>query len=624
MQEIPRRNPTSIVDYIKYQGEIVQVMRWIWDNGTTARSRKLLVQIVIYTVALIVCSVMMPFVIGFVFKGLVAHDIRTVQFALGGFGVAFLLKKQFERMKDRVREKIVDEQWSKLHRRVLEIFYSKSVGQHMTHAHELSVNFIDRAKGKIHGLQHVILFDGLPTVINLVMSVVFLTVLSPMAGLIVIVSVAQYIGWSLYLNVKTMQTCGPLDRKFREIGNRAEERMQQCELVKSLHKEQDEIESLSGDYASTMCKHTSFWLWFLDVSKWRSIFNVFLLLSIMSWGVYKVWTNVPGWNIGLLYPMFAWANNVCDNIWRLADVEFHINWNLPTIRSLIKSFALKPEFEVTEHATKLDPQQKLRVEFRDVSHHYPNQKGKTDEVHLPAIQGVSFAIEPGEKVALLGPSGAGKTTIMRLLLRHMDPTMGEVVVNGYNLKDVELGSYLQRVSYIPQESVVFDGTIGMNMRYGLSPGQNKLITDDEVWELMRLLRIDFGSRLTQGLDTVVGSHGVKLSGGQRQRLAIGRAVLSRPKLIVIDEATSNLDSITEREVQEGLETALAGDTSALVVAHRLATVENMCDKFVLLRPVDTLIPGESQIERITSTFEELWTSSDSFRELAKAQNILVS
>jgi ABC-type multidrug transport system fused ATPase/permease subunit len=140
---------------------------------------------------------------------------------------------------------------------------------------------------------------------------------------------------------------------------------------------------------------------------------------------------------------------------------------------------------------------------------------------------------------------------------------------------------------------------------------------------MRLLQIDFGERLDKGLETVVGRNGVKLSGGQAQRLMIGAAAMKRPLFMVIDEATSSLDSSTEKLVQHGLAQVLSGNVSALVIAHRLSTVRHLCDRFIVLRDTAALQNGDSQVEAIAASFEELYAISPTFRRLADDQGIVI-
>ena len=261
----------------------------------------------------------------------------------------------------------------------------------------------------------------------------------------------------------------------------------------------------------------------------------------------------------------------------------------------------------------------IKVTFDGVGLSY----GEAGAGLYPILQDLSFTINPGEKVALIGPSGAGKTSVMKLLLRYMDPTTGTIMVNGNKLPEVQLSSWMSRVGYISQQSQVFDGTIRYNLTFGLSEERQAEITDGEIWEVMKSLQVDFGARLTDGLQTRVGKDGMKLSGGQAQRLMIAAAVIKKPIFMVIDEATSSLDSTTEKAVQEGLEQVLAGPVGALIVAHRLSTVRKMCNRFIVLRPLEHVLGGESQIEAEANSFEELYRLSPTFRRLADDQHISI-
>jgi ATP-binding cassette subfamily B protein len=186
-----------------------------------------------------------------------------------------------------------------------------------------------------------------------------------------------------------------------------------------------------------------------------------------------------------------------------------------------------------------------------------------------AIDALSFSVSPGETVALVGPSGAGKTTVFQLLLRFRDPDAGSILLDGQDLRALSLEELRARIGVVSQDSSVFSIDVMENIRYGRLDA-----SDEEVQEAARAAHaLEFIERLPQRWETPLGERGVRLSGGQRQRIAIARALLRNPSLLLLDEATSALDAESERAVQAALETAMHGRTT-LVIAHRLATVRH--------------------------------------------------
>jgi subfamily B ATP-binding cassette protein MsbA len=198
------------------------------------------------------------------------------------------------------------------------------------------------------------------------------------------------------------------------------------------------------------------------------------------------------------------------------------------------------------------------------------------DLRQPILTDISFEAEPGELVAIVGPTGAGKTTMVNLLHRFYDPSEGRITVDGFDLRQVTLDSWYRQIALVPQETILFGGTIFDNIRYGRSDA-----SEDAVREASRAAHAhEFIMSFPDQYQTLVGEKGVNLSGGQRQRIAIARAVLKNPRILLLDEATSSLDTESERLVQEALERLMKGRTT-FVIAHRLTTIHG-ADRILVL------------------------------------------
>jgi subfamily B ATP-binding cassette protein MsbA len=202
-----------------------------------------------------------------------------------------------------------------------------------------------------------------------------------------------------------------------------------------------------------------------------------------------------------------------------------------------------------------------RVEFDSTRFHYRKDR--------EVIKNISFTVEPGQMIALVGPSGAGKSTMINLLHRFYDPTEGEIRVDGIPLKSVKLASYWNQVGIVPQETILFGDSIEMNIKYAKEGA-----TDDEVIAAAKAANAHtFIMECPEQYQTIVGEKGIRLSAGQRQRIAIARAILKNPRILMLDEATSALDNESEVLIQEALERLMKNRTS-FVIAHRLSTTHN--------------------------------------------------
>ncbi len=199
------------------------------------------------------------------------------------------------------------------------------------------------------------------------------------------------------------------------------------------------------------------------------------------------------------------------------------------------------------------------VAFEDVRFEY--------EAGKPVLHGISFESKPGSVTALVGSSGSGKSTIISLICGFHTATSGRVLVDGVDLATMRLSSYRQQLGVVLQETFLFDGTIRENVKFSRPEA-----TEEQLMEACRIARVDeFAEKFPEGYDTMVGERGVKLSGGQRQRISIARAILADPRILILDEATSSLDSESEAMIQDGLNFLMKGRTT-FVIAHRLSTI----------------------------------------------------
>ncbi|MFT4729287.1 MAG: ATP-binding cassette subfamily B protein [Granulosicoccus sp.] len=304
----------------------------------------------------------------------------------------------------------------------------------------------------------------------------------------------------------------------------------------------------------------------------RSYLTAIAITLVFGSIVFVLWLGAQAvidgrMSAGLLTQFMLYAALVAGSTGALSEVLGDVQRAAGATERLLELLDAKPGIRSgTVPLTKMQTAttgQGAQIEFRNVCFNYPSRPNES------ALSNVSFSLNPGETVALVGPSGAGKTTVLQLLLRFYDPATGSISLDGHPIDSLSLEALRGSIGFVSQDSVVFSDNVAANLRYGRLDA-----TDDEVRQAaIDAQALDFIERLPEGFNTYLGEKGVRLSGGQRQRLSIARALLKNPPLLLLDEATSALDAESERKVQMALDRAMSHRTT-LVIAHRLATIVN--------------------------------------------------
>lgn len=298
---------------------------------------------------------------------------------------------------------------------------------------------------------------------------------------------------------------------------------------------------------------------------------------------------------GELIAFLIYAINLANPTRRLAESFGNIQKSLAAADRVFAILDEKSEIQDKDGAKPIEVTEGL-VEARHVAFAY--------EKDNPVLTDLNFVARPGQTIAVVGPSGAGKTTIANLLPRFYDVTGGAICIDGVDIRDGTVGSLRDNIGLVPQDTLLFNTTIKENVLYGRLDA-----TDEEVWDAIRAANAEkFIQGLPRGIDTKVGDRGLVLSGGQRQRIAIARAILKNPKILILDEATSALDTESEKIVQDALDKLMVGRTS-FVIAHRLSTIKNADQILVLNHGVIEESGTHKELMEKKGLYYELYTMS---------------
>lgn len=472
------------------------------------------------------------------------------------------------------------------------------------HLHRLSLAFhLERQTGGLsraiergtRGIQTLLgfgLFNILPTIIEiaLVTGILFYRFSFAFAA-VTVLTIAAYITYTLVVSNWRVGHRQIMNQADSEASSKAVDSLLNFETVKyfnnEIHEERRFDAALSGYERAAVLSQTSL-----------SLLNVGQGV-IISLGLFCVmWLAARGVVAGqMTVGDFVMLNTFLIQLYMpLNLLGFVYRESMQSLTDMEKMFELlEVNAEVKDHdgAKDLDLSQGV-VEFRNVSFAYGNGR--------EILKDVSFRIGAGQSVAVVGSSGAGKSTLSRLLFRFYDVQGGQILIDGQDIREITQSSLRAAIGVVPQDTVLFNDTIGYNILYG-RPGA----TRDEMIAAARLARIDaFVQSVPDGYEAKVGERGLKLSGGEKQRVAIARTILKQPKILIFDEATSALDTRTEKEIQESLRN-VAKNRSTLVIAHRLSTVVDS-DEILVLKEGQIIERGRHRdLLALNGEYAAMWT-----------------
>jgi len=482
-----------------------------------------------------------------------------------GYGIARIITFAFVEIRDALFSKVSQHSIRQISLNIFKHVHSLSLQFHLNRQTGALAKFIDRGTKGIDFLLRYVLFNIVPTFFEIfLVSGILFYLYGPWYAVITLTTVTIY----SYLTFQITEWRNEFRRKMNQADNDVNTKMIDSllnfETVKYFNNEQFEFKRLDKsleeyEIAANKTRHA---LSLLNVSQTLVIMTGITIMLVMSaYGIKNGDIDVGGFVV-----INAYMLQLYQPLSFLGSVYREIRQALTDMENMFSLLDISPAIRNT--LNKLPQSNIAEIKFDNVSFDY--------DVRRTIINNISFTVPNGKKVAIVGPTGAGKSTISRLLFKFYEPKSGEIYINNVNTNTISQESLREIIGVVPQDTVLFNDTIYYNIAYGKAGS-----TKEEVVSAAKNADIhDFISILPDGYETIVGERGLKLSGGEKQRVAIARTILKNPKIFFFDEATSALDTSTEKEIQKNLENVSKNKTT-LIIAHRLSTAAN-ADNIIVL------------------------------------------
>ncbi|WP_032096080.1 MULTISPECIES: ABCB family ABC transporter ATP-binding protein/permease [unclassified Alteromonas] len=512
-------------------------------------------------VAAKLASIGLPYVLKYTVDSL-NGDLTTLAVAVPislivAYGVLRLLNVLLGEVRDTLFGRVTERAMRRVGLKVFKHLHNLDLGFHLNRRTGGLSRDIERGTSGISFLMRFMVFNIVPTLLEISLVVGLLLFQFGISfALIIVISVVIYVGFSKKATDWRTQFVKQMNEADSTTNSRAVDSLLNFETVKYFNNERFEANRYDEDLAA----------W--EIARRRNRLSLFTLnagqASIIAIAMTAMMANAA---LGVLNEEMTIGDFVLINAFTmqifmplnfLGFVYREIRGSLANIDKLFSLLAQVPQIKDAENAETLKTTNPT-VSFKDVHFSYGEKR--------KILNGITFTVPAGKKIAVVGASGAGKSTIMKLLFRFYEPNEGQIFIDGKEIKQLSQDSLRAHIGIVPQDTVLFNTSLKENIRYG-----NPKATDDEISLVIKLAHLEaFIEKLPDGLETTVGERGLKLSGGEKQRVAIARALLKGASIMIFDEATSSLDSASEKAILSALRDAAKGHTS-LVIAHRLSTI----------------------------------------------------
>ncbi|MGY9017264.1 MAG: ABCB family ABC transporter ATP-binding protein/permease [Alphaproteobacteria bacterium] len=506
------------------------------------------------------------------------------------YGLARVATKLFGELRNAVFSKVSQHAIRQLTLNTFKHLHSLSLQFHLNRKTGALSKFIDRGTKGIDFLMNYVLFNVIPTLIEIVfVAGILLTLYGLKYAVVTVVTISMYVVLTFMITQWRLKFRRRMNESDNMVSSKLVDSLLNYETVKYFNNEEHEFNRLNDSLKEyeVAAVENEFSLSYLNIAQTLIIMTGITLMLGMS--VFDIKEGII--SIGGFVVINAYMFQLYQPLNFFGTVYRNIRQSLTDMENLFSLWGEKP-YENNQD-TNLKDTENASIRFDNVSFDY--------DVRRTIIKDISFEVPNGKKVAIVGPTGAGKSTISRLLFRFYNPKSGSIYVNDQNIKDISQQSLRKIIGVVPQDTVLFNETIYYNILYGDPQASEK-----EIYAAARSADIhDFIQELPDGYNTLVGERGLKLSGGEKQRVAIARAILKKPSIFFFDEATSALDSTTEKEIQKNLE-LISKNKTTLVIAHRLSTAADAHNIIVLDQGRIIEQGNHQELLELKGKYAEMW------------------